>query len=135
MRYRKREKGGYFPIVFRRFPFFVGGFASLLAVLPVHAQDDYLKQLEAEAEKVDPTGGDAGGGTASSTDSPATAQSGAGAGSESAFESLLETQYRGTYAFYKQLPISTREEIYNRFVKGADMATVRELIVERYLSR
>ena len=134
MRYRRRAKGGYFPVVFRRFPFFAGGFASLLAVVTVQAQDDYLKQLEAEAEKIAPTQGDSGGGTASGG-SPATAQSGAGAVSESAFESLLETQYRGTYAIFKQLPVSTREEIYNRFVKGADMATVRELIVERYLSR
>lgn len=135
MRYQRREKSGCFPIFLRRFPLYVSGIPLLLTGLPVFAQDDYLLQLEAEVQKVDPTGGVSGSEAAASAEGPAAEKSGAGENSEAAFESLLETQYRGTYAFYKQLPISTRDEIYNRYVKGADMATVRELIVERYLSR
>lgn len=134
MRYNGREKCGCFSIHFRHFPQLFGGLALLSAGFAAQAQDDYLRALEAEAEKVAPARVTPGTEESASEPRRAVADE-SGEQSVEGFEALLEKQYRGTFAFYKQLSPATRQEIYERFVTGTDMAALRELIVERYLSR
>lgn len=108
----------------------------LLATGATHAADDYLSELNAEADKIDARqiDGEAGPGGAV----PGLAAIG-GAPREGAtrdgFEGLLKDKYLGTYGFYKKLPERSRQEIFQEYAGGAPMTDVRKKIIDRLLQR
>mgnify|MGYP006921591418 CR=1 FL=1 len=88
--------------------------------------DDYLKALTQEADKVGRT--------------VATESGGAGAGaqgeaSRQVFESELKEKYAGSAVFYSKLPPATQEEIFLEYRSGASIAELRKKIMDRFLHR
>lgn len=49
------------------------------------------------------------------------------------FEQDLEARYKGTYLFYKKLPIRSQEEVFFEHRQGASIEDVRKTIMNRYL--
>ncbi len=89
------------------------------------AEDDYLKNLEAEARKIrNPEQLDEK--TLDTT--PIDSQ-------RSAFESYLAVKHRGTYAFYRKLSDRSREEVFKAFVDGVSMSDIRHMVIDRRLNR
>lgn len=85
-------------------------------------EDDYLKQIQSEAAKVeqDPVSAP-----------PALDE---GEADIAAFEKALEKHYRGSYLFYKKLPRRSREEIFAEYAKGASITDIRKKIMNRFLN-
>ena len=92
-------------------------------VLSAADDDDYLKQIQSEAFKVEEDAGEA----AASTDDAASAAD------IETFEQELEGQYRGSYLFYKKLPRRGQEEIFLEYQKGASIGEIRKKIMNRFL--
>lgn len=102
---------------------------SFTGLLFAAGEDDYLKALEAESQKITDTkelvdDGEA----AEGEDTESDAQ-------RNEFEVYMKAKYRGTYAFYRKLPDRTREEIFNAFVDGASMTDIRHMVIERKMNR
>ncbi len=48
------------------------------------------------------------------------------------FESMLRQRYAGTFSFYARLPDRSRQEILGQYRKGADIAQLRQTIIDRF---
>ncbi len=95
----------------------------------VHAdEDEYLRSLEAEAEKI-------GSMEPVETGSAETEDATAIDAQRNVFESYLKSKHRGTYAFYRKLPDRSKEEIFKAFVDGASMKDIRHMVIDRKLNR
>ena len=110
------------------FIFLLLGIVNSVAVLAAE-DDDYLKAIEMEIDKVDakPSGGGA-------------ASEAAGKGFSSGmtieeFEEELATKYTGTARFYEKLPRRTQQEIYQEYKDGASISEVRTKVMNRFLRR
>ena len=103
----------------------LGLFGCLMVPLAVVAadDDDYLKQIQSEAVKVE----DAGGGA------PGSADAAASEADIEAFEQELESRYRGSYLCYKKLPRPGQEEVFLEYQKGASIDSIRNKIMNRFL--
>ncbi|MCW8908921.1 MAG: hypothetical protein OQL28_16900 [Sedimenticola sp.] len=90
--------------------------------------DDYLKALSQEADKV--------GNTVTTEDAAASATAGARGGvSRQLFETELKEKYAGSAVFYSKLPSATQEEIFLEYRSGASIAELRKKIMDRFLHR
>ncbi len=100
----------------------------VLAVSWAHAEeDDYLRALEAEAERIDAPepprpGRNADSGVAENR------------GDRAAFESELQ-KHKGTYSFYQTLLEKDKAEVYKAYREGASFAKIRKMIISRKLHR
>jgi len=88
--------------------------------------DDYLKALTQEADKVGKTVATESGGSGSGVQGDASRQS---------FESELKEKYAGSAVFYSKLPPATQEEIFLEYRSGASIAELRKKIMDRFLHR
>lgn len=103
-------------------------FAWSITGLVYAAEDDYLKSLEIESQKIRDTkkiATEVGGGEDSTV---IDAQ-------RNEFESYMSVKHKGTYAFYRKLPDRSREEIFKAFVDGASMGEIRTMTIDRKLNR
>lgn len=99
------------------------GLSGLLtfSALAWGAEDDYLRQLELEASKVD------GGGA---TTVQPTEQ-----GDIKEFERELQSRYRGSFLFYEKLSPVSRAEIHAEYRGGASIDDLRKKIMKRFLRK
>ena len=113
----------------------LSGFPVFLVVLflvvgNLHAADDdeFLRALEAEVDKIEPTQqqevapNNAGSATNNSE-------------SRAQFEELLRERYHGSYVFYQKLPNRMQQEIYDDYANGESFAQLRKTIINRYLQQ
>ena len=113
------------------------------AFSPLHAaEEDYLKAIEMETEKVERKAeGDAGDGSQpSGMRDSVDPRIGGGDGFSSGlsleeFEAELSEKYTGGAVFYKKLPRRNQEEVYQEYANGASYDQVRKKIMDRYLGR
>lgn len=109
---------------------------ALLAVAgSACGQDDYLRALEAEAGKVTAASPAAEHDSEQDSDTAAAGNAVPAVRAQASFEALLESQYRGTFVFYKQLPVNVQEEFAAEFARGAPVAELRGKVVDRYLQK
>ena len=97
---------------------------SMILSSAVNAEDDYLKSLEAEAQKLAPAG--------SAVQQEAPAESGS-RGDRVGFEAEL-AKHKGTYSFYRKLQEKDRAEVFKAYEEGADFARIRRMIINSTLS-
>ena len=98
---------------------------AMLFTIPGWASADaLLDALEAEAEKVEPTGGTGEGGILDSDEV-----------ARESFEEMLDTRYHGSYIFYEKLPDRMQIEIYQDYVSGVGINELRSKIINRYLQQ
>lgn len=101
---------------------------ACLLMLPAVAypEESYLDAISIEAEKL---------GGAPAGDQVTASQEADSADDERliTFEQDLEARYRGTYLFYKRLPIGSQEEVFVEHQQGASIEDVRTTIMNRYL--
>ena len=88
--------------------------------------DDYLKALTQEADKV---------GRTDNTESSTTGSGPQNDASRQLFESELKEKYAGSAVFYSKLPPATQEEIFLEYRSGASIAELRKKIMDRFLHR
>lgn len=86
--------------------------------------DDYLDAIEGEAAKLseDPAVSK----EKTSEDAPSTDDP------RAAFEKELKDRYRGSYLFYEQLPLRSRQEVFEAHEQGASVKEVRRIILNRF---
>ncbi len=102
-------------------------------------EDDYLRELESEAQevRVDPKTDRS---RSESVPQSFTGSWGAdrqnleaglppGLGRE-AFDEALEARFYGSYIFYRDLPRKARDEVYQNYTAGAGINELRKLIIE-----
>jgi hypothetical protein len=88
--------------------------------------DDYLDMIDSEAQKIE---------SAESPEETGDEDSDVvvSAADVGSFEKELETQYRGSYLFYKKLSPRGQEEIFLEYQKGASIGDIRKKIMNRFL--
>ena len=103
----------------------------LLSAPVLAADDDYLKSLEAESEKVDP------GASTIQTESNTVPSSSRRITDEkrAEFELYLQENQKGTHAFYSSLSPQAREEILKAYADGATDEDIRVMVINRKLNR
>lgn len=112
----------------------LSAFALLLGVFVMSfsvcaaEDDDYLKALTQEADKVDNLAAP-GNGVAAETGGVR------GGVSRQAFESELKQKYAGSAVFYGKLSAATQEEIFLEYRSGASISELRKKIMDRFLHR
>lgn len=109
------------------------GFCSVLGgvlTLPAAsaADDDYLRAIDSEADKV---GAQAPAGQVSYALAPGVTKR----MSREQFETALHDGYTGTFEFYRKLADRSREEIYEDYRRGASIRDVRKKIIDRLLQQ
>jgi hypothetical protein len=98
-------------------------------------EDDYLKAIEQETNKLGArAGADSNGGR------EATSAHRAGEGFSSGlsvegFSDELQEKYTGSAVFYRKLDPRGQEEIYQEYLDGASIAEIRKKIMDRFLKR
>lgn len=92
------------------------------------AEDDYLKEIEAESAKVGRVADKHAG-------SKRTGEGLTPGLSEEAFAQELKLRYPGTHAFFAKLPAEIQNEVYRSYLDGASYEEVREKIMKRFLQR
>ena len=104
--------------------------------------DDYLKAIEMETEKVERKAedDDGNGSQPSGMRDSVDPRIGGGDGFSSGlsleeFEAELSEKYTGGAVFYKKLPRRNQEEVYQEYANGASYDQVRKKIMDRYLGR
>lgn len=120
--YRSGSRSGRLLVLGLLFGVFVMSFSVCAA-----EDDDYLKALTQEADKVGSSGA-AGSGVA-------TTDGAQGGVSRQAFESELKQKYAGSAVFYSKLPPATQEEIFLEYQSGASISQLRKKIMDRFLHR
>ncbi|MES9960668.1 MAG: hypothetical protein ABW089_09545 [Sedimenticola sp.] len=128
----RRPNGLAFPMFRILFCLLIVSFVTPVT-LSAAEDDDYLKAIEMETDKVErkQSAEDAG---------PETVNGGGGAGfsrglSIEDFAQELKEKYTGSSVFYKKLPRRTQEEIYQDYFKGSSYEQVQKKIMNRYLGR
>ena len=114
----------------------LAGICLIAWSLPVMSADDYLSELDAEANKVGtpPVGSTTGESDAGkSAEASAESDKSSPQASREAFEGLLKKRYLGSYGFYQKLPERSRQEVFEEYQQGADMDQLRRKIVNRLL--
>lgn len=104
-------------------------------------EDDYLKAIEMETEKVESSAGSAAPGRRAK--GPGTANDKAVRGNgglspglpQDEFERQLAASYAGSGLFYRKLARSEQEEIYEEYMGGATIDQIRQKIMDRFLNR
>ena len=91
-----------------------------------YPEESYLDAISVESEKL----GDA---PSVNTEVTGRREPAAADGPVEQFEQELEARYKGTYLFYKQLPVKSQEEVFLEHQKGASVEDVRKTIMNRYL--
>jgi len=120
------NNGAALDILYRSILSLLVPICSLAFPTSSHSEQSYLDAIEIEAEKLDDSAAHSEG----KANSPSTTVSD---DSREKFEQELESRYRGTYLFYKQLPARSREEVFLEHEQGASIEDVRKTILNRYL--
>lgn len=126
------------------------GFFILAVVMVFSAgvqSGDYLSEIEAETIKLD-TGlqmdsanqhvNKAGNQTKGETSAEMQSSESMAASDDEVrleFEKKLKDKYRGSYIFYTKLPLRSREEMVQEYVRGTSFVKIRSKIVNRYMNR
>ncbi|RMG35231.1 MAG: hypothetical protein D6720_07650 [Gammaproteobacteria bacterium] len=136
-RSRGADQGSSHSRFHRGWMFLLGGWAIWLVSSAAFSADDYVSELESEATKVEAREIDPAEGKEEVV-APPEGRAVAPVvpvrpGGREAFETLLKDHYLGTYRFYKKLPERSREEIFEQYRGGADIAVIRNKIVTRLL--
>jgi hypothetical protein len=107
----------------------LGVLATLVAftMAPRASADAYTEAIKGEAQRIDARPGAPKPGAAGSPAAPQDAEA-------AAFERELEQRYRGTYLFYKQLPVRNQEEVLQAHRGGASFENIRKMVMDRYQS-
>jgi len=99
-------------------------FSLFLPLVAPAADDEYLKLLQAEAQKLStPEPGEA---LQTRADTDATNDIGS-------FEEELKNHYRGSYLFYEKLSRNSQEEIFLDYKNGSTIDDIRKKIMNRFL--
>lgn len=99
---------------------------SMTGLASAAGEDDYLKALEAESQKMEAKEFVAESAEGENIESDA---------QRNEFEMYMKAKHKGTYAFYRKLPDYSKEEIFMAFTDGALMEDIRYMVIERKLNR
>ncbi len=90
------------------------------------AEDDYLRAVEEEAQRVEMP--------RIENEAATSSDEAEVRGSRADFEAELK-QYRGTYSFYQALMEKDKAEVYKAYREGASFSRLRRMIISRKLNR
>ncbi len=113
-------------------------FFMLSAASPAFsADDDYLKDLDAEVLKVEARRIDGESGSSeveAPAESPAVVETPSDI-SRSDFDEMLKKRFRGADVLYQRLSERSRQEVFQKYLNGASMRKIRQTIYDRLLNR
>lgn len=89
--------------------------------------DDYLDAIQGEATKLSEEPSSAEAETAETAETASVPDD-----PQAAFEQELKGRYRGSYLFYRKLPVKSQQEVFDAYEQGASIKEVRRIILDRF---